>query len=533
MKVDELTVNSLPSSFVFRRLKLESDNGAGEAKLFIGSVHNSEKFDNFFENYSNSNEYLFIRENILLYLEQVKIEYVYQAINKYKDINYSYWQDEYNQIKEMQDDDFNFVLTKFVDKARYYIRSDESIFKNFFRKVALPKISQLVIEKYKDGNNFKYIFNIKLNLKLENNIDKSSEQDIEVITYPYNRIIFGAPGTGKSHRINEDRGIFQDRYERVTFHPNYSYGQFVGTYKPVPSKDKDGKDSITYTYVPGPFMRTYVKAINDNKPYLLIIEEINRANVAAVFGDVFQLLDRKNGESEYSIETSEDIRKYLALKLFHKEYDDCLDDQKEQCNNMKIPSNMYIWATMNSADQGVYPMDTAFKRRWSFEYIGINDEQKDMDMVNVLLPSNENKQQQVNWNSLRKAINSKLLDNSIQKINEDKLLGPYFLSNEIIKKKPNDLEHMVVDNDRFLKEFKSKVLMYLYEDVCKQHKNIIFNDKGHNIKAYSSICETFDNEGLAVFTDDIAKRVKVKEITKLEAKETESEEQQTESPENR
>ena len=102
---------------------------------------------------------------------------------------------------------------------------------------------------------------------------------------------------------------------------------------------------------------------------LLLIEEINRANVAAVFGDVFQLLDRKNGVSEHSIATSEDLKNYLDEELWMYEVDN---------TEIRIPSNMFIWATMNSADQGVFPMDTAFKRRWEFEYIGIDEEENEV-----------------------------------------------------------------------------------------------------------------------------------------------------------
>ena len=135
----------------------------------------------------------------------------------------------------------------------------------------------------------------------------------------YNRIIFGAPGTGKSHKLEEDSKQFGENTERVTFHPNYSYAQFVGTYKPIQGENPT---DIKYEYVPGPFMRTYVNALNNpEKKFLLLIEEINRANVAAVFGDVFQLLDRKNGVSEYPIATSEDIKKHLLENL------DCLKDK--------------------------------------------------------------------------------------------------------------------------------------------------------------------------------------------------------------
>ncbi|GAA0089495.1 AAA family ATPase [Clostridium perfringens] len=314
------------------------------------------------------------------------------------------------------------------------------------------------------------------------------------IDKPYNRIIFGAPGTGKSNKLENEKGVFGNNFERVTFHPNYSYSQFVGTYKPVPKKviAKNGieTETITYEYVPGPFMRSLVKAIRSIKsenptPYLLLIEEINRANVAAVFGDVFQLLDRKNGISEYAIETSEDMRSYLVKELGG----DLKDYEK-----IRIPENLYIWATMNSADQGVFPMDTAFKRRWEFEYIGINENSSSMENVMVKLGDDNH---DVNWNNLRKAINNKL---SIDcKVNEDKLIGPYFLSNDIIK--VSEGSNFVEDNDKFKKAFKSKVIMYLFEDAVKQRKQDLF--VGCDCSRYSLICEAFDAIGEGIFGSDI------------------------------
>ncbi|KIR03774.1 Type II restriction-modification system restriction subunit [Lachnospiraceae bacterium TWA4] len=157
------------------------------------------------------------------------------------------------------------------------------------------------------GNNFN---EIKLSYQTymdieEQKIDNKKESSISFSTgfqslFSRNRILFGAPGTGKSFTLNKDAKTLigennEDDYERVTFHPDYSYANFVGTYKPVPIIDKDGNDAITYEYVPGPFMRIYVKALknsrtNNVKPFLLIIEEINRANVAAVFGDIFNYL---------------------------------------------------------------------------------------------------------------------------------------------------------------------------------------------------------------------------------------------------
>ena len=391
-------------------------------------------------------------------------------------------------------------------------------------------------------------------------LNKHSEvQDILslAIPFPHNRIIFGAPGTGKSHCLNDDAekyfeygldikeqliaeiknrpqdkdkepwfnhigikyasyiykrcdeetegnlqlqwGVEQNelwkmktaaratidynhsvfntstenikRYERVTFHPNYSYAQFVGTYKPV--QDSADENQIKYEYIPGPFMRIYIAAKqNPSQNFLLLIEEINRANVAAVFGDVFQLLDRdENGNSEYPVAASEDIKKYLAKNGIYED-------------ELKIPSNMYIWATMNSADQGVFPMDTAFKRRWEFEYIGIDENEDKVKGYEIPISATK----KVNWNDLRKAINNKLITLGI---NEDKLLGPFFLSKTV-------LDSALDKGMDFVKLFESKVLMYLFEDAAKMKAKQLFNvDEKKFI--YSEVCKKFELEGLKVF----------------------------------
>ena len=309
--------------------------------------------------------------------------------------------------------------------------------------------------------------------------------------YERNRIVFGAPGTGKSFELKNDcHKLMMDTagtYERVTFHPDYSYSQFVGTYKPV--MDMDEK-SIRYDFVPGPFMRIYVDALKSGRteapqPHLLLIEEINRAKVAAVFGDVFQLLDRDDdGVSEYEIQASEDVRKYLASKL---------GGSPDNYRKIKIPNNMFIWATMNSADQGVFPMDTAFKRRWNFEYLGINEnEEKIAAIGNIKLARTD---EVINWNTLRKAINAKMSSDEFR-INEDKLIGPFFLSKKIIM---SDELGMIVNQDRFVKAFKSKVIMYLYEDAVKQKKHNFFD--GCDSSKYSSVCNAFDEKGIGIFGD--------------------------------
>ncbi|EGO5081324.1 AAA family ATPase [Enterococcus faecalis] len=406
--------------------------------------------------------------------------------------------------------------------------------------------------------------------------------------FPHNRIIFGAPGTGKSYSLDSDKDELLScggEFERVTFHEDYSYAHFVGTYKPTmieadkkfldlstfeketlsilenselsgqekydrlydkfkdekdgltilpiliglysndsfSTKNKDGtsasgnnsfernhgrairpfvtllherneKEEIGYEYVPGPFMRMYVKALKNArteqpKPHLLIIEEINRATVARVFGDVFQLLDRDSENiSEYPIEASEDIKKYLSKEL---------GGQPEDYKKIRIPNNMFLWATMNSADQGVKPMDTAFKRRWDFNYIGIDNGEEKIAGKKVELGQGTNKRL-VEWNCLRKAINNELVS---YKLNEDKLLGPFFLSLK------NLGEGDIIDSTTFIRAFKSKVLMYLFEDAAKAKRKSLFVGAGDDFNRYSSIVKVFEEKGIFLFGSSIYKEL--------------------------
>lgn len=320
-----------------------------------------------------------------------------------------------------------------------------------------------------------WLFELLLTIRFETGFTTEFER---------NRIVFGAPGTGKSHRLNADRlrllALYPNNFERVTFHPEYTYSQFVGSYKPV----TDEKGDIRYDFVPGPFMRVLVAALKSGRtetpqPHLLLIEEINRAKVAAVFGDVFQLLDRDDsGASAYEIHATEDIKKYLISEL------------GKATDIIRIPDNMFIWATMNSADQGVYPMDTAFKRRWNFEYIGIDE--NDAEVGGIVTLGRGDNARDVNWNQLRRAINETLARN--YNVNEDKLLGPYFLSHRDFA---YNEDGRMANPERFIQAFKSKVLMYLYEDAAKAIKHQLFD--GCDSSRYSSVCTAFDEKGIDIF----------------------------------
>lgn len=324
---------------------------------------------------------------------------------------------------------------------------------------------------------------------------------------PWNLIVFGAPGTGKSHDLDlKAKANFpiQEQITRVTFHPEYTYAQFVGSYKPFVVPDEDPNKSfnqqlrdskITYHYEFGPFLETYVRALlHPTTKFVLLIEELNRANPAAAFGDVFQLLDRDTfGRSKYPVATANDMQGELSKRLYESAFlpegDDTLrrfsqEEAHKESQRLSLPPNMYLWATMNSADQGVYPMDTAFKRRWSFEYKDINHGSEEIQDVYVPLGDDGH---MVNWDEMRRKINGLLLDEC--KVNEDKLLGPFFIAPEALEAP-----------DAFAAAFKDKVLLYLCEDAAKMKRPLLFKGcRDRTTITYSYICGEFDSRGEEIF----------------------------------
>ena len=325
------------------------------------------------------------------------------------------------------------------------------------------------------------------------------------------KIYYGAPGTGKSYFVDQKaKKIFGNNYERVTFHNNYTYANFIGTYKPVP---KDGQeDVITYSYVPGVLTKLLVKALkNPEQNYLLIIEEINRAHAAAVFGDFFQLLDRDgNYKSEYKISASEDLTRYFK-KVFNEDEENIENIHThlgQDYDQVILPSNLFIWATMNSADQGVMPIDTAFKRRWETEYIHID---KNEELIKGKYQFNIGKDQ-MTWNDFRKTINNYLSSSDLMKINEDKLMGTYFISKKTLEDfsdKPAKLSQVI----------KNKVLYYLFDDVVKPYRTTFFDSNKAN--TFLQLCDNFDQDGIEVFNQHL--KEKLNQIIKTKTTESETE----------
>lgn len=344
-------------------------------------------------------------------------------------------------------------------------------------------------EKLQEENYYKF-----LSTKLKNIEENGKKETLKSnLSIPYQRIYFGAPGTGKSYLLNKEVGELGYKYERVTFHPNYMYGNFIGTFKPFPKKIGD-KEEITYKYVPGVLLRLLIDAFkNPEENYMLVIEEINRANTAGVFGDFFQLLDRnKDGESQYPISTSEELREYLKEKF--EEENLIKDKLGNNFEKIYLPKNLYIWATMNSSDQGSMPLDTAFKRRWNFKYIGI-DEGEEGVKEKYSFKVNEKRYL---WNDFRKKLNEELLKNC--NVPEDKLLGPYFIDKGTLDSNTEEELTEIIKN---------KVLMYLYEDIGKMYRNILFS---HEVKTYSELC--------SMFSEDINKAFKNIDIPSIQTEDS-------------
>ena len=358
------------------------------------------------------------------------------------------------------------------------------------------------------------------------------QEQIEAdVSRPHNWILFGAPGTGKSYVI--DQAAKQYPRCRVTFHPDYTYAQFVGAYKPVPSQQT--ASGITYGFVPGPFVNTLVESLeNPNTPHILIIEEINRADPAAVFGDVFQLLDRNDeGSSEYSMRTSQELKDYLQGKLSanaqktlcaliaNLDQSEADASTKYDCSEIAIPNNMYIWASMNSADQGVFPMDTAFKRRWTFQYLPI-------DSDNGMLQSADGAFLSEHWDEIRTNIN-KLLKSQGRDIPEDKLLGPYFLS---ARELHNDDEDAEQNAQNFVHVFASKVIMYLFEDAARYCRAQVFRipDESQEQLYLSDLLRNLNTNrpDLGIFAESVAPTLENPENTDSEESTPDDSEESTE-----
>lgn len=355
------------------------------------------------------------------------------------------------------------------------INSDEPFVLNEILANAINNYSEVLRIDYDRDNeifyayllpNYKEILKTKYNMTKKEYFDSFSDINTSApLNEPNQVIYFGAPGTGKSHTV---KGYTKDLPEgnvfRTTFHPDSDYSTFVGSYKPTKEKrpvrnvagdivKQNGQDvyeeAITYNYIPQAFTKAYIRAWQTEEPVFLVIEEINRGNCAQIFGDLFQLLDRKNNISEYPIKPDHDLGSYISEQF--KEYgcvaseDSAIFKGEELC----LPANLYIWATMNTSDQSLFPIDSAFKRRWEWRYIKIA-KPIDKETGN---PFDWHIEGNTDWWQFLKKINAIInkMTNSA-----DKQLGYFFA-------KADDAGE--IKYDRFV----AKVCFYLWNDIFKTY----------------------------------------------------------------
>ena len=460
---------------------------------------------------------------------------------------YGFKGDEARNVPENYTPNISYFCHAVLKQLGILAKSDKKV--DNMRTLELTPLGELILKKIDE--NLQYGKE-----KFENQINKIKTPNNE----PLQQIFYGAPGTGKSHKIKDDANVkiadAKNLVFRTTFHPDSDYSTFVGCYKPTkepslqkqPILDYDSlvdklkeylatepvnitrscalfgcdyhdsivkmqesgghtipnlvadayksgttydstvragmniyesgtktqgtSSSITYTFVPQAFLQAYVAAWNNpDENVYLVIEEINRGNCAQIFGDLFQLLDRDdNGESEYPIMADRDLAKYLLNEKDENNVDVLTNKEGIKDGKLKLPKNLYIWATMNTSDQSLFPIDSAFKRRWDWVYIPIKDhEEKDFKIdINGTIYSW--------WGFLEK------INNVIGQVtsSEDKKLGYFF-----VKANGKDIDAT---------KFVGKVLFYLWNDVFKNYgfENAIFSKGENKIFTFSDF---FDKNG--------------------------------------
>lgn len=313
-----------------------------------------------------------------------------------------------------------------------------------------------------------------------------------------NILLYGVPGSGKSWTIQHEYCDDEKCMERLVFHPDYMYSDFVGQILPVVKKDDEGKEKVRYEFKPGPFTKILKKAYEDpEKSYYLVIEEINRGNAPAIFGEIFQLLDRmdedkdgyKKGTSEYGI-TNENI----ALEVYG-----------DADTKVRIPSNLSILGTMNTSDQNVFTLDTAFQRRWIMRMIKnsfANHKYADKNILDT----------NVSWKQFCEAINEEILRRNNVTSSEDKRLGAYFVSADdliCVEVQDDATEKQKIEAKHKNARFAEKVIKYLWDDAFKFSHPDTFDTRRY--KSLEKIIDVFNSSTkdarFNVFHDNLRKLI--------------------------
>lgn len=415
--------------------------------------------------------------------------------------------DDFNEKKRFSLNELGAILNKMYSDAPnrmqvaaiyiFGIKYGKNILSNGFHVVDIIKAAEMndsySTELQKALNIYRCLESglYGLGFVAKENQDEENAVKITRRTGAENILLYGVPGAGKSHTIKSQYCSDERYMERVVFHLDYTYSDFVGQI--LPRVDKN--DKLKYVFTPGPFTKMLKKAQHDPKNYYyLVIEELNRGNAPAIFGEIFQLLDRKDeddgysadeiGESEYGI-TNYDVAKEVY------------GDDKHP---VTIPSNMYVLATMNTADQNVFTLDTAFQRRWNMKQIENKFDSSEHSKVQI-------DGTQVSWGAFATVINDLVIDmNTDMMSSEDKRLGTYFAKRK----------ELTVDR------FPEKVLKYLWDDVFKMEKESVFNSDYKSLEEVVTAYEKAEEDKLAsVLRLEVYKKM----LSRTQKKEVESTEE--------
>lgn len=330
--------------------------------------------------------------------------------------------------------------------------------------------------------------------------NKNESISFEITGKGKNLVVFGTPGCGKSYYVNntllKDYPVMpnntKERVFRTTFYQDYTNTDFIGQILPYIEYNERKEEKVTYKFTPGPFALALKEAVlNRDKEVALVIEELNRGNAPAIFGDIFQLLDRnEDGISEYAI-TNIHLSDWLNNEIEGANFD-----------KIKIPGNLNIFATMNTSDQNVFTLDTAFKRRWEFKKL--KNEFNGHPYESYFVPGLE----ETTWKTFVEVINKAIVGEQGERnssINvSDKQIGVYFVDKDGLHKEQIDVSSL--PNDGKIDKFAYKVFSYLWDDVAKFDKDQLFR-KG--IITLDQLIENYIKHEF-VFKDEIHEKLKQK-----------------------
>lgn len=447
------------------RVRFSKEN-LSKAILFIASIL-PRKYDNSSAHKSVDYSAEFVYEQLRM------LDGYFMEEGKPVDYKIQTWNARKNVQKKNGEIDNRFYFNGLREKF-WYKDSAGNIISSIFtiRNYLAGGYSDLHIKKIENDFFDVWVTNSVQPYSTEKNIGNDNLPSSGTNPLPIQQITYGAPGTGKSFSIDEDVKRYGMKDIRTTFHPDSDYSTFVGAYKPQMEKvvvrddrgfpvKEEGKvvyeKKIVYKYSQQAFLKAYTSAWKDLKtPHVLVIEEINRGNCAQIFGDLFQLLDRnESGFSSYPITPDADIMQVLndefeGLELessesINAQYKEDVVEDVLAGNKLLLPNNLYIWATMNTSDQSLFPIDSAFKRRWDWKYVPISDAGKQW-----VIRVNDT---DYSWWSFLDKVNFKIWDATHS---EDKKLGYFFCK---------------ADKDGVImaEKFVGKVLFYIYNDVFKDY----------------------------------------------------------------